>query len=159
MDESTRARSDSSWRICSTSSVGHKASFSRNGRKAYTSASVGSRANTLSAMNDELMLPRTFRRQTPSGRWCSDKIRRMAGTLESPEPTVVALEFVNKRQQIIRGMVDRHDPGDECPRCETGHGSHSEKERVQETELRQAEFLLKPSTTTTTAPTTLPAST
>ena len=71
-----------------------------------------------------------------------------------------------RRECITRGIVDRHGPSDECPRCETGQGSHSEecrsrfdKERPQETELRQAEIPLTPTTTTTAASATTPAST
>ena len=154
MDESTGATSDSSERLCSSSSVGHKASCSRDGSKAYTSASASSRASTLSAMNEEY------------GRGCCEKIRRMVGSLESPKPTVVALEPVTRREYITRGMVDRHGPSDQCPRCGTGHGSHCEKRRLrldkvrpQETELRQAEIPLTLATTTTTARATTSAST
>ena len=166
MDESTGATSDSSERLCCSSSVGHKASCSRDGSKAYTSASASSRASTLSAMNEELILLEPTRRHAPSGRGCCEKIRRTVGSFESVKPTVVALEPATRREYLTRGVVDRRGPSDECPRCETGHGSHCEKcrwrldkVRLQETELRQAEIPLTLATTTTTAGATTSAST
>ena len=90
----------------------------------------------------------------------------MVRTFESSKPTVVAFEPVIRREDITRGMVDRHGPSDECPRCEIGHGSHSEncrlrfdEVRLQETELRQTEIPLTPATTTMTATATTSAST
>ena len=63
-------------------------------------------------------------------------------------------------------MVDRRCPSDECPQCENGHGSHSEKCRLRfdkvrllETELTQAEIPLALAATTTTEPATTSAST
>ena len=87
---------------------------------------------------------RTIHRHAPSGRWCSDKIRR----LERPKPG--AYVVVTRSEYIIRGMVDRHGASDDCSRCETGHGSHSEK---------CAEIPPTPATTITTAPATTSAST
>ena len=108
---------------------------------------------------------RTVRRHAPSGRWCGAKIRQMVRTLEIPKPTVVSLEPV-RREYITRGTVVRHGPSDECPRCEIGQGSHSEKctlrfdkVRLQETEFRQAEIPLTPATSATTALATTSAST
>ena len=93
---------------------------------------------------------RTIRRHAPSGRRCGDKIRRMTGTLEIRKSTAAA---VFRRKYIIRSMFERHGPSGECPRCETGQGSHFErcrlrfeKAKVHETELTQAE---RPRTTTT----------
>ena len=102
------------------------------------------------------MLLEPTRRHAPSGRGCCEKIRRTVGSFESPKPTVVALELATRRECITRGMVDRHGPSDQCPRCETGTGSHCEKCRLrldkvrpQETELRQAEIPLTLATITT----------
>ena len=77
-------------------------------------------------MNEGLMQLKPFTHILPCGCWCSDRVRKMVGTLESWKPTAVALELVIRREFITRGMVDRHGPSDECPRCETGQGSHSE---------------------------------
>ena len=71
---------------------------------------------------------------------------------------------VFRRENRTRSMVERHDPSGECPRCETGQGSHSakcrfcsDKVRAHETGLRRAE--IPPTTTTTTATATTSATT
>ena len=97
---------------------------------------------------------RTTRSHAPSGRQCGCKIRRIVGTPESPKPAVVAHERVTWRKKNTRGMVDRHGPSDECSRCETEQGSHSEECRLRFdtvrlpfltkiiTEMRGADFIV-----------------
>ena len=137
-------------------------SYAMGGRRQRRHQQAHERA---SASNEELMLVEQSRTHAPSGRWCSDKIRRMAGTLDDEQRNSCC--SWPGGEYITRGMVDNHGPSDEFPRCETGHGVALRETQIS---LRQGETArhrvetsgdipLTPATITTTAPATTSAST